>query len=217
VSEEAPQPNFKQDRLPDLLIIGLFVLGMTIAVVLLIAVAFFKKPPPIYLALTPDDQITQDIPLEKPNLPQNVMLNWVNDVITSSLTFNFKNVQRVLDNARPAYTSAGYAALIAMLKDKNILQDLQQEKWVYNCFATSAPQIQDERVIDERYTWTVLIPIRIELDNVKQSIGKEWRVTLKVVRVPSLVAPMGFQIESLTIEDRTPTSSGPTLGVAPLQ
>ena len=216
MSEEAPQPNFKQDRMPDLLIIGLFVLSMTVAVVVLIAVAFFKKPPPIYLALTPDNQITQDVPLEKPNLPQNVMLNWVNDVITSSLTFNFKNVQRVLDNARPAYTSTGYAALIAMLKEKNILQDLQQEKWVYNCFATSAPQIQDERVMDDRYTWTVLIPIRIELDNVKQSIGKEWRVTLKVVRVPSLVAPMGFQIDALTIEDQTPTSSNSTLGVAPL-
>ena len=89
-----------------------------------------------------------------------------------------------------------------MLKEKDILQDLQQQKWVYNCFATSAPQVQDERVVDERYTWTVLIPIRIQLDNVQQSIGKEWRVTLKVIRVPTLVAPMGFQIDGLTIEDQ---------------
>jgi hypothetical protein len=204
---EVPQPNFKQDRFPDLLIIGLFVMGMTLAVVLLIGVAFFKKPPPIYLALTPDDQITQDVPLEKPNLPENVMLNWVNDVITTTFTFNFKNAQRVLDNARPSYTSTGYAALMAMLKDKNILQDLQQEKWVYNCFATSAPQVQNERVIDDRYTWTVLLPIRIQLDNIRQSIGKEWRLILKVIRVPSLVAPMGFQIDGLTVEDQSSTTA----------
>lgn len=199
---EIPQPNFKRDRLPDLFMITLFLLGMIAAVAILIGVAFFKKPPPIYLSLTPDDQITQDVPLEKPNLPQNVMLNWVNDVITSTLTFNFKNVQRVLDNARPAYTSGGYAALIKTLNDKNILPDLQQQKWVYNCFAMSAPQIQDERVIDDRYTWTVLIPIRMQLDNFRQSIGKEWRVTLNVIRVPTLVAPMGFQIDSFSVEDQ---------------
>ena len=53
-------------------------MGMTLAVVVLIAVAFFKKPPPIYLALTPDDQITQDkLPLDRQNLPETVMLNWV--------------------------------------------------------------------------------------------------------------------------------------------
>lgn len=214
---EAPQPNFKRDRLPDLLMIGLFILGMTVAVLVLIGIAFFKKPPPIYLALTPDDQITQDTPLEKPNLSENIMLNWVNDVITTTLTFNFRNVQRVLDNARPYFTSTGYAALMSMLKDKDILQNLQQEKWVYNCFATSAPQIQDERVINERYTWTVLIPIRIQLDNVKQSIGKEWRVTLTVVRVPTLVAPMGFQIDGLTVEDQNPTASGAAIvGPPPL-
>jgi hypothetical protein len=200
---DAPQLNFKRDRLPDLLLIGLFVMAMTLAVVILIGVAFFKKPSPVYLALTPGDQITQDVPLEMPNLPNTVMLNWVNEVITSTFTFNFKNVQRVLDNARPAYTSTGYAVLIATLKEKNILPDLQQEKWVYNCFATSAPQIQSERVIDGRYTWIVLIPIRIQLDNVRQSIGKEWRLTLKVVRVPSLVAPMGFQIDGVTIEDQS--------------
>lgn len=203
--------------MPDLLIIGLFMLAMTLAVLVLIGVAFFKKPPPIYLALTPDDQITQDVPLEKPNLPQNVMLNWVNDVITSTLTFNFRNVQRVLDNARPAYTSTGYATLLAMLKEKDILQNLQQEKWVYNCFATSAPQIQDERVINDRYTWTVLIPIRIQLDNMKQSIGKEWKVTLKVVRVPTLVAPMGFQIDGLSIEDQSAAGGTGIIGPPPLQ
>jgi hypothetical protein len=201
---DIPQPNFKQDRLPDLLVIGLFLLGMTASVLVLIGIAFFKKPLPIYLPLTPDDQITQDVPLEKPNLPENVMLNWVNDVITSTLTFNFKNAQRVLDNARPAYTSTGYATLISTLKEKNILSDLQKDKWVYNCFATSAPQIQDARVVNERYIWTVLIPIRIQLDNMVQNLGKEWRVTVNVVRVPTLVAPMGFQIDSFSVDDQSP-------------
>jgi type IV secretory pathway component VirB8 len=211
---DTPQPNFKRDRLPDLLMIGLFVMGMTAAVVVLIGIAFFKKPPPIYLALTPDDQITQDVPLEKPNLPENVMLNWVNDVITNTFTFNFKNVQRVLDTVRPAYTSTGYVALTKILQDKNILSDLDKEKWVYNCFATSAPQIQNEQVINDRYVWTVLIPIRIQLDNVRQQgIGKEWRVTLKVVRVPTLVGPMGFQIDDISVEEQ---GSGVTQGPPPL-
>jgi macrophage killing protein with similarity to conjugation protein len=211
------ETHFKQDRLTQMLMIGTLLIGMIASVVVLASIAFFKKPPPIYLDLTPDEQITQDVPLEKPNLPANVMLNWVNDVISNTLSFNFKNVQRVLDNARPAYTSTGYAQLTAYLKDKNILRDLQQQKWVFNCFATSAPQIQDERVIDGRYIWTVLIPVRLQLDNVDRNINQEWQITLSIVRVPTLVAPMGFQIDGFSVNNlSTQISTGaPTEGGGP--
>jgi len=201
--------DFTHDRMPNQSLVGLFLLGMTAAVVILIAIAFFKKPPPIYLPLTPDGQITRDAPLDKPNLPDNVMLTWVNDVVTNSLTFNFKNVQRILDRVRPNYTSTGYAALMAYLTNNNILADLQQQKWVENCFATSAPQIQDTHVLEGRYVWTIQMPVHVQLDSVKQAIGKELQVTITLVRVPTLIGPMGFQIDNFTAAVPAPGASAP--------
>lgn len=194
------QPDFRKDRLPELFLMLLFLLGMIGAIVTLMLVIFLKKPPPVYLSLTPDGQITQDAPLDQPNLPENVLLNWVNEVMTETFTFNFKNYQRVLDSVRPYYTSEGYAELTKYLADQNILPDLQAQKWVYSTFALSAPQVQQEGVVSDRYVWDVLIPIRTQLSSVERQRGRELNVRLLVTRVPTIVAPMGFQVYSFKVE-----------------
>lgn len=199
VAQNLPQPDFHKDRLPELLLMLLFLIGMIVAIGILMVIVFLKKPPPVYLALTPDGQITQDPPLDKPNLAQNVVLNWVNEVMIATFSFNFKNVGRVLDGVRPDYTSVGYTSLRAYFDDKKILEDLNTNRWVYTSFPVSAPQIQSEGVIQGRYTWDILVPIRVKQDNMQYSLANDWNINLSVVRVPTLVAPMGFQIDKFTV------------------
>lgn len=175
----------------------LIALSIFICVLLLFIYVLFnplRNPKTVYFPSTPDFRLIQDTALDQPNLPTNILLNWVTSGIMMAHTFNFVDYQTVLDNAKIFFTKEGYDSYIAALTNNKILEQTITNKYVVRTVPTEAPQITDEKPLAGYYLWSIRVPVLIRYRNVDTDRYDNATIDLLVMRVPVKQAPYGVQI-----------------------
>ena len=109
------------------LAVGLvLVLIVSIAV---IALLIAKQPTPRYFAATPDLRLAPLIPLDKPVLTQQGLLNWVTETISNAVSLDFLEWREKLSKTRENFEETAYKSFLASLKSSGILDMKPSRLW----------------------------------------------------------------------------------------
>lgn len=198
------QERFYYDRYAFTVLLTLLSIGLS---VVLLGLNFLLHtaavPPPTYFAETTFGELVASSTLEKPNIQNNVLLNWVAEVLMASNTFNFINYNNVISSASLYFTKEGFNSYQDALNNNKILEQVLQKKLVLRAMPTDAPQILLEKPFAGRYMWKIKIPMQFKYYSVAATWTDNLDVTLIVMRVPTVQSPNGVSILKLDIERKT--------------
>lgn len=199
------QIKYSHDKLGELmlllLLMGILAFGLFVSLIVLF---HLQSPPPAYFKASERRELIEELPLDKPNLPTNALLNWVTETMMEINTFNFVNAANVIEAARENFTQEGYDSYIKALKDAKVFDDVLNHKYVLRAQAADTPQITKEGVLANHYIWKIKSVMRFEYRNFDESLLNDAEITLLVMRVPTTQAPNGVKILKYDIVLRRP-------------
>ncbi len=185
---------------------------MTLCLLLLITVVglggfsfylYSTRPTPKYFATTADGTLIQMIPLDKPNLATNTLLQWAVKAATSAYTFNFVNYRSEIQSISQYFTNAGYQSFLKALKESNNLDAVRSKKLVVSAVPTGAPIILQNGIIRSAntYGWEVQLPMLVSYQSANDLLRQDIVVTLLIVRMSTLESVDGIGIERFIVEE----------------
>ncbi|MAQ70802.1 MAG: type IV secretion protein IcmL [Alphaproteobacteria bacterium] len=168
-------------------------------ILVLIFVLFFvfttKDTDYVYFATTEDGRLVPMTALNEPNLSKPALMSWVAQAATETMTFNFRDFRKSLQEASRHFTRQGWASFTQALQNSGIIETVQNNKQVVSAAPLSAPVIVQEGIVDGRYQWNVEMPMTVTYEAGSQSRSDTFLIRFVVVRVPKLESPNGVGIE----------------------
>ena len=181
------------------LAVGLvLVLIVSIAV---IALLIAKQPTPRYFAATPDLRLAPLIPLDKPVLPQQGLLNWVTETISNAVSLDFLEWREKLSNTRENFEETAYKSFLASLKSSGILDMIQEKRLSVSAVVTRAPVITASGLVGGTATWKVEFPLIVSYES-SQGVESTQRLmaTVLVARASTVLTPRGVVIQQVVLK-----------------
>ncbi|MDB6096757.1 MAG: type secretion protein DotI [Francisellaceae bacterium] len=196
--------NFYYDKIGKIVFLVLLSLGLGTLLGLLLLYQKTLVPKPVFFASTPDEQIIQEPPLVNPYVSENALLNWVNEAIMSSFSYNYTNYDKLLSTMKEYFTEEGYRDYMNAITDPSIGQATRVilDKSIVKSSPKDTPNITRQGLIKgERYGWEILVPsMNITFYNPNFTTVKTFKVTLLVVRAPTMASHIGTKIFSFSME-----------------
>ena len=161
------------------LAVGLvLVLIVSIAV---IALLIAKQPTPRYFAATPDLRLAPLIPLDKPVLTQQGLLNWVTETISNAVSLDFLEWREKLSKTRENFEETAYKSFLASLKSSGILDMIQEKRLSVSAVVTRAPVITASGLVGGTATWKVEFPLIVSYES-SQGVESTQRLMTTMAR-----------------------------------
>lgn len=195
------QDRFQLDSIAKISLITIVCAGVCVGLaVIFIMLMPIRSPETVYFKATDAGQLIQDVPLDKPNLPLNLLLNWVAENTMTMNTFNYIDYAGIIENAHEYFTTDGYDSYLAALRTNGILEQVLNKKFVLRAVPSSAPQVTKEGILANFYLWKIKIPMLFRYRNFDTDITDDVEITLLIVRVPTTEAPFGIRILKYDLE-----------------
>lgn len=187
--------QFYSDKAVKLLLLALLLIAAGLILVVIMLMLFkVQNPSPVYFKASERSELIEEVPLDKPNMPSNALLNWVTEIMMTVNTFNFVNVTKVTEEAKEHFTVEGYQSYLLALKNAKVFDEVLNNKYVLRAQPTSSPQITKEGVLADHYLWKIKVVMRFDLRNVDSANTEDADITLLVMRVPTKQSPQGVKI-----------------------
>lgn len=161
---------------------------------------YISRPAPKYFATTTEGALIELIPLDQPNLSTNTLLQWTTQAATSAYTYNFVNYRDAFQQARNYFTPEGYKNYLKAIEDSRNLEAVKEKKLVVSSVPTGAPIVVNEGRIAGRYAWQVEMPMLISYQSATEVIRQNIKLTMLIVRIPTLDSPKGIGIAQFIVE-----------------
>lgn len=191
--------DFYRDGFYKVITALLLIVAAIILLILTSLYLFFQKPSPVTFATDNEWRILPPIPLNQPYVKTADLLQWASEILPQSLTFRFTDYAVQLQGLKPYYTDNGWAKLQDMLTTYANLPVLQSSKLFVNATAAGAPVIINQGLIDDKYSWWVQMPIKINYIGVDKSYNSSIVLQALVVRAPTLNNLSGIIIDNLVV------------------
>ncbi len=187
--------RYGTDSMATLSMLTIMMLALGAGLLILLFYMFeIQSPPPAFFKATERGELIPQIPLDKPNMATNALLNWVTENMMQDNTFNFVNYQAVLERARADYTAEGYESFLKALTDAKIIDTVVSNKFIMRASPVSAPQITKEGVLANHYLWKIKLPMQFKYQNMTTGGIDNVEITLLIMRVPTSQSPFGVKI-----------------------
>ena len=181
------------------LAVGLvLVLIVCIAVIALLIV---RQPTPRYFAATPDLRLAPLIPLDKPVLSQQGLLNWVTETISNAVSLDFLEWREKLSNTRENFEEAAYKSFLAALQSSGILDMIRDKRLSASAVVTRAPVISASGLVGGIMTWKVEFPLILSYES-SQGVDSTQRLaaTVMAASAPTVLTPRGVVIQQVVLK-----------------
>ena len=181
------------------LAVGLvLVLIVSIAV---IALLIAKQPTPRYFAATPDLRLAPLIPLDKPVLTQQGLLNWVTETISNAVSLDFLEWREKLSNTRENFEEAAYKSFLASLQSSGVLDMIKEKRLSVSAVVTRAPVITASGLVGGKATWKIEFPLIVSYES-SQGVESTQRLmaTVLVARASTVLTPRGVVIQQVVLK-----------------
>jgi len=148
------------------------------------------------------DELNKMRALLYPNMTPNVLLKWVVNAATASLTFNFYNYQQVLNESKQYFTEAGYQNFLSALERSGVVESVRQKQLAVYAVATDIPVVLKEgNILGGKYAWQVQLSMLMSYE--AETVNKvEVIVTMLVSEVPTDVSVKGLGISSFVMQGK---------------
>ena len=181
--------------------LALGLLLVLIACVAVIALLIAKQPTPRYFAATPDLRLAPLIPLDKPVLTQQGLLNWVTETISNAVSLDFLEWRDKLSRPRENFEEAAYKSFLAALQSSGILDMIRDKRLSASAVVTRAPVISASGLVGGTMTWKIEFPLILSYES-SQGVESTQRLmaTVLVARAATVTTPRGVVIQQVVLK-----------------
>ena len=160
-----------------------------------------KQPTPRYFAATPDLRLAPLVPLDKPLLTQQGLLNWVTETICNAVSLDFLEWREKLSNTRENFEDAAFKSFLASLGSSGILDMIQEKRLSVSAVVTRAPVITASGLVGGTATWKVEFPLIVSYES-SQGVESTQRLmaTVLVARASTVLTPRGVVIQQVVLK-----------------
>ena len=160
-----------------------------------------KQPTPRYFAATPDLRLAPLVPLDKPLLTQQGLLNWVTETICNAVSLDFLEWREKLSNTRENFEDAAFKSFLASLESSGILDMIQEKRLSVSAVVTRAPVISASGLVGGKSTWKVEFPLVVSYES-SQGVESTQRLmaTVLVCRASTAITPRGVVIQQVVLK-----------------
>lgn len=178
--------------------------GLVLVLIVCIAVVallILKQPTPRYFAATPDLRLAPLIPLDKPVLSQQGLLNWVTETISNAVSLDFLEWREKLSNTRENFEEAAYKSFLASLQSSGILDMIKEKRLSVSAVVTRAPVITASGLVGGKATWKIEFPLIVSYES-SQGVESTQRLmaTVLVARTSTVLTPRGVVIQQVVLK-----------------
>ena len=181
------------------LAVGLVLL--LIVCIAVVALLIVKQPTPRYFAATPDLRLAPLIPLDKPVLSQQGLLNWVTETISNAVSLDFLEWREKLSNTRENFEEAAYKSFLASLQSSGVLDMIKEKRLSVSAVVTRAPVITASGLVGGKATWKIEFPLILSYES-SQGVESTQRLmaTVLVARASTVLTPRGVVIQQVVLK-----------------
>jgi hypothetical protein len=176
----------------NILLIALIILILSIG--MFIFVQFGTRTPPLHFKLNDNLQIIEPVPLDQEGISKAALLNWINESLTASFSFNYSNVSKQESKVSGYYSQKALATYLNMLNTDEDFSTIKEHHYVVSVHPTSAPEIITGKAFKGRYAWQIQIPAKIIFSNAMVRASQDITMEYLVWRVPETESPLGVTI-----------------------
>ncbi len=178
--------------------------GLVLVLIVCIAVVallILKQPTPRYFAATPDLRLAPLIPLDKPVLSQQGLLNWVTETISNAVSLDFLEWREKLSNTRENFEEAAYKSFLASLQSSGVLDMIKEKRLSVSAVVTRAPVITASGLVGGKATWKIEFPLIVSYES-SQGVESTQRLmaTVLVARASTVTTPRGVVIQQVVLK-----------------
>jgi intracellular multiplication protein IcmL len=179
-------------------------LGMTLAVcaaLAVIAMLVLTRPTPRYFAATPDLRLAPLVPLDKPVLTQQGLLNWVAETISNAVSLDFLEWREKLTRAREHFEEEAFASFVASLNSSGVLDMIRDKRLSVSAVVTRAPVIIASGLVGGKATWKIEFPLVVSYES-SQGVESTQNLmaTVLVRRTSTVTSPRGVVIQQVVLK-----------------
>ena len=169
--------------------------------VALVVLLVLRQPTPRYFAATPDLRLAPLIPLDKPVLTQQGLLNWVAETISSAVSLDFLEWREKLSTVRENFDDAAFKSFLASLGSSGVLDMIKEKRLSVSAVVTRAPVISASGLVGGKMTWKVEFPLIVSYES-SQGVESTQRLmaTVLVARASTVTTPKGVVIQQVVLK-----------------
>jgi intracellular multiplication protein IcmL len=166
-----------------------------------IAVLALTRPTPRYFAATPDLRLAPLIPLDKPVLTQQGLLNWVSETITNAVSLDFLEWREKLTRSREHFEDEAFKSFVASLNSSGILDMIRDKRLSVSAAVTRAPVIIASGLVGGKATWKIEFPLVVSYES-SQGVESTQNLmaTVLVCRASTVTSPRGVVIQQVVLK-----------------
>lgn len=200
--------DFYRDGFSRVLLISFLMLG---AIALLLALSlylFLSKPPPVYFATDNEFRVVSPAPMNQPYLSVPDLLQWVNEALISSFTYDYVSYDHEIEKNKHYFTEEGWKKYLSILNNYAAAKTLQTAKIFVNAVPNSAPFIVNDGVLDGRYSWWIQMPLDIRSTGYQTNAVQAVTFQVLVTRVSTLNDLNGVAIDNILVKAASTGAQG---------
>lgn len=181
-------------------------LSVTLACVALfglcvIALLIWTRPTPRFFAATPDLRLAPLVPLDKPVLTQQGLLNWVSETVTNAVSLDFLEWRDKLSRIREHFDEDAFKSYLNSLTSSGVLEMIKDKRLSVSAVVTRAPVIIASGVVGGKMTWRVEFPLVVSYES-SQGVesAQKLMATVLIRRSATVTTPRGVVIQQLVLK-----------------
>lgn len=177
-------------------------LGASLGISLcIIAVLLLNAPSPVYYAATPDLRLAPLIPLDRPVLTQQGLLNWVSETVTNAVSLDFLEWREKLSKVREHFDDAAFKSFMQALESSGMLAMVKEKRLSISAVITQAPVIIASGLISGKATWKIEFPMVISYES-SQGVETTQHLIASVLvrRASTITTPRGVVIQQIILK-----------------
>lgn len=178
-------------------------LGMFIILILILIqvgllginfISYYFRSPGTYFAVPVNGDVFRLRPISRPNVSTKALLNWATIAVTASLTLDFLNYKKNLEDLKQYFTEIGYDNFIQALDSQGVIDTIVSKKLVLTAVPIGPAIIIEED--DQRgiHSWRIQVPVTISYLSASAEEKRYKLVTILVSQVPTQFSARGIGI-----------------------
>jgi len=166
-----------------------------------IALQIMNQPTPRYFAATPDLRLAPLVPLDKPVLTQQGLLNWVTETVTNAVSLDFLEWREKLTRSREHFEDEAFKSFVASLNSSGVLDMIRDKRLSVSATVSQAPVIIASGVVGGKATWKIEFPMVVSYES-SQGVEttQNLMATVLVCRASTVTTPRGVVIQQVVLK-----------------
>lgn len=189
-----------QRKLLKILLVSLvtnFLLGYTLLHL------YLYPPAPQYFPVGLSGRIVPIIPLNRPNQPDDSILQWASQAAVASFSYSYVNYREELQASSGFFSGVGWKNFMQALQQSNNLEAVKTKRMVVSAQLVGTSKIIIKELVNDLYEWRIDVPVLVTYQNDTEYTQQYNMVNILLSRVSMLNAPKGVGIEQLVVSPIT--------------